>query len=1150
MEGFNSLITFNGGANSTNYAIQSLKNSLSYLGNSWAAAFAPIIEFVAPILNRLIDILVRAANAVGAFFAILTGKGTIMKAVKQQTALGGAAGGAAKKLKEEGDQAKKTVDRLAGFDDLDVLGKDDDSLLDDLADDLGGGAGGIADMFEEIELDRGWIDDLLQPLLEAWAEAGEHLVNSWKSAFEEIRKLLLDIGRDLLIVWNQEATIKMLSEILYIIGDIGQAVGNLAKALRIAWDTNELGKRMFEDIRNLLGIIIHNIHKMSEATKRWSQNLDFIPIFTAFEKLLDSLKPTIDTLSGILADFYTDYILPLTTFTIEEGLPKLFDILEQMNSSINWGNIRSSIKELVGELEKLAELSFTRTLEFVDKFLKPIAQWVMNDAIPKLVQALTQLVKNIDWKKLNGALKTLYEVLSNFVIGIGQGLINFISNILKSKAVSGIINAIAEALKKIGDVLKKIPVNGLTALTEGILTFITITKGLPLVVGILFKLGNAVQAVLTVLGAIGPTLTTVLTTLPGIITLAAGIISLLVALESMGQAMTEAREIEMFGDTLDNLTLKMENNIEASQRRIDQAREFAENAGVAEAEMATDLADRYFALAEKENLTNEERLEMRYLQERLLELYPELNQYIDEEGVLQLQSRDAVYEYIQAKLKQYEIEAYEEYIKTLYQEKITQQQELTNQINHGKGALEEFNKAQAEVTKIEGVRELWNEYRSLQIEINQGTLTQEELNKKSERMAQLEKEIEANGFSLDGGWEQFSDAIEHAKENMDTAKDGVKQFEENILKAQEAYGTTEGKIAEATEHIQELLTKETFVSSGRNIPEGINEGELEGLPEVVTTAGDMAEDILKKIREVLDAHSPSRKGEELGEWLDEGIAFGITNNEELVLTAVTQLAQNITSTLQEALSTALSDFSILADSIAFGVEQLFSENISILVTEGTILLMETVSTTVNTGMTTISTTVTTILTTLLTTITTKVITSITTLFTNLTTRLNAFITMVISRMTSLLQIFQEKTQLATTHITNMSNKMVSELRKVYEMVVKIIAALAEMSSAMSGMGLSVGSLGSINVPHLAKGAVIPPNNKFLAMLGDQTSGTNIEAPLDTIVDAFKQVVGNMQVENTGYSEMQLDVEVFARLITPYVISELNREGYNVEVLEA
>lgn len=40
------------------------------------------------------------------------------------------------------------------------------------------------------------------------------------------------------------------------------------------------------------------------------------------------------------------------------------------------------------------------------------------------------------------------------------------------------------------------------------------------------------------------------------------------------------------------------------------------------------------------------------------------------------------------------------------------------------------------------------------------------------------------------------------------------------------------------------------------------------------------------------------------------------------------------------------------------------------------------------------------------------------------------------------------------------------------------------------------------IPHLAKGAVIPPNREFLAVLGDQKHGTNIEAPLDTIVEAF------------------------------------------------
>lgn len=40
------------------------------------------------------------------------------------------------------------------------------------------------------------------------------------------------------------------------------------------------------------------------------------------------------------------------------------------------------------------------------------------------------------------------------------------------------------------------------------------------------------------------------------------------------------------------------------------------------------------------------------------------------------------------------------------------------------------------------------------------------------------------------------------------------------------------------------------------------------------------------------------------------------------------------------------------------------------------------------------------------------------------------------------------------------------------------------------------------IPKLAQGAVIPPNREFLAVLGDQKQGMNIEAPLQTIVDAF------------------------------------------------
>ncbi len=44
------------------------------------------------------------------------------------------------------------------------------------------------------------------------------------------------------------------------------------------------------------------------------------------------------------------------------------------------------------------------------------------------------------------------------------------------------------------------------------------------------------------------------------------------------------------------------------------------------------------------------------------------------------------------------------------------------------------------------------------------------------------------------------------------------------------------------------------------------------------------------------------------------------------------------------------------------------------------------------------------------------------------------------------------------------------------------------------------------IPYLAQGAVIPPNQQFLAVLGDQKKGTNVEAPLDTIKQALSEVM--------------------------------------------
>ena len=62
---------------------------------------------------------------------------------------------------------------------------------------------------------------------------------------------------------------------------------------------------------------------------------------------------------------------------------------------------------------------------------------------------------------------------------------------------------------------------------------------------------------------------------------------------------------------------------------------------------------------------------------------------------------------------------------------------------------------------------------------------------------------------------------------------------------------------------------------------------------------------------------------------------------------------------------------------------------------------------------------------------------------------------------------------------------------------------------------------------LASGAVIPPNRKFLAVLGDQKSGTNIETPLATMVEAFKQAMAESGGGTTTVV-IQLDGKEIAR----------------------
>lgn len=82
-----------------------------------------------------------------------------------------------------------------------------------------------------------------------------------------------------------------------------------------------------------------------------------------------------------------------------------------------------------------------------------------------------------------------------------------------------------------------------------------------------------------------------------------------------------------------------------------------------------------------------------------------------------------------------------------------------------------------------------------------------------------------------------------------------------------------------------------------------------------------------------------------------------------------------------------------------------------------------------------------------------------------------------------------------------------------------------------------------DIPALANGAVIPANKPFLSVLGDQRSGTNIETPLATMIDAFNAAL-NARGDGKGEAVLELDGERCGRLFYRLVKKEGERVGVN------
>ena len=102
---------------------------------------------------------------------------------------------------------------------------------------------------------------------------------------------------------------------------------------------------------------------------------------------------------------------------------------------------------------------------------------------------------------------------------------------------------------------------------------------------------------------------------------------------------------------------------------------------------------------------------------------------------------------------------------------------------------------------------------------------------------------------------------------------------------------------------------------------------------------------------------------------------------------------------------------------------------------------------------------------------------------------------------------------AVNGIIGFINRMISAVVTGINAVINALNGLSfDLPDIFGGghVGFHISTLTAPQIPYLAQGAVIPANQEFLAVLGDQSHGTNVEAPLDTIKQAVAEVMEDLQ----------------------------------------
>jgi len=128
-----------------------------------------------------------------------------------------------------------------------------------------GGAMAAAQKFRKI------LGELFAPLKAAWAIEGKDVIDAFKYALKEVERLLGDIGRSFIKVWDSKTGVRVITDILKLLATVLRIVGDIAKAFAEAWEDHGRGTKLIRSIFDALDAVLKVLIDIGQSfRKAWN----------------------------------------------------------------------------------------------------------------------------------------------------------------------------------------------------------------------------------------------------------------------------------------------------------------------------------------------------------------------------------------------------------------------------------------------------------------------------------------------------------------------------------------------------------------------------------------------------------------------------------------------------------------------------------------------------------------------------------------------------------------------------------------------------------------------------------------------------------------------------------------------------------------